>query len=98
MEYTFTSSFGNTFSSRVTPQAARVLNLMARDGHVTRLTLAHYGIANPTARFAELRLDHGVSVECERCVDALGRRYSRWSLDGAQTHQAEQLIATATAQ
>lgn len=98
MEYSFVSWAGLTFVERITPQAAQVLSLMARDGHVTRLTLAHYGIANPTARFAELRLDHGVEIRCERLVDAIGRRYSRWSLDTVQTSQAEKLIELVTAQ
>jgi hypothetical protein len=64
----------------VTPQAVKVLNLIERDGHITRLTAMHYGIANITARIAELRLDYGINVACEEKVDAEGRVYGSWKL------------------
>lgn len=65
----------------MSPQVSQVLNLMQRDGYVTRLTAGHYGINNLTARFADLRLRHGYGIRCEKKTDALGRPYSRWSLD-----------------
>ena len=63
----------------LTKQAQKVLTLIERDGHVSRLTAMHYGIANVTARITELR-DAGIPVVCENCRDASGNRYGRWSL------------------
>ena len=63
------------------PQTKQVLDLLKRDGHVTRLTAMHYGIANLTSRIAELRLDHGYNVVCSERRDAAGRRYGSWSLN-----------------
>jgi hypothetical protein len=64
----------------VDPQTRRVLDLMIRDGHITRLSAQHYGIANVTARIADLRLRHGHPVRCEVRKDADGRRYGAWKL------------------
>jgi hypothetical protein len=66
-------------------QTMQVLSLLRRDGNVTRLTAQHYGIANLTARIADLRLTHGVNVRCQQRKDAEGRRYGVWSLDPAQS-------------
>lgn len=62
-----------------TPQAKKVYELLQRDGRVTRLTALHYGVANVTARVAELRR-LGIAVECEVVQDAEGREYGRWFL------------------
>lgn len=71
------NSYGS-FPYPVTRQAAQVFALMKRDGGLTRLTAMHYGIANLTARIAELRLDCNVNVQCEVKEDAEGREYGRW--------------------
>ena len=63
----------------LTKQATQVLNLIKRDGSVTRLTAMHYGVANLTARIAELR-DYGYDVECIEKRDASNRRYGSWRL------------------
>jgi hypothetical protein len=63
----------------LTPQAVQVRDLMKRDGHITRLTAFHYGIANLTARLTELR-NYGYYVDCVKKVDANGRTYGSWSL------------------
>lgn len=67
----------------LTKQAKQVLNLIQRDGAVTRLTAMHYGIANLTARITELR-DHGYDVECYEKRDAAGRRYGSWRLSAME--------------
>lgn len=65
----------------LSPQGARVLELLTRDGRVTRMTALHYGIPNITARIAELR-EEGFPVECEVKVDGNGRKYGSWFLEG----------------
>lgn len=67
----------------LTSQAEQVLDLILRDGRVTRLSAMHYGVANLTARITELRdrLDgHGIDVACTEKRDANGHRYGVWSL------------------
>ena len=61
----------------LTKQASQVLNLIRRDGSVTRLTAMHYGVANLTARIAELRTA-GYNVVCTEKRDANKRRYGSW--------------------
>jgi hypothetical protein len=61
-------------------QNAQLLDLFKRDGTVTRLTAMHYGIANVTARIADLRLRHGINVVCEKRTDAKGKTYGAWSI------------------
>lgn len=63
----------------VCPQAARVVEIVKADGHITRLSAAHYGIANVTARLADLR-NAGVKVRCISRRDAAGRRYGEWRM------------------
>jgi hypothetical protein len=63
----------------ITPKAARVFELMKRDGGVTRLTAMHAGIPNLTARIAELRAAD-VIVDCETHTDIDGNQYGRWSI------------------
>lgn len=63
----------------LTEQGRKTLNLIKRDGRVTRLTALHYGIANLTARIAELR-EEGYAVDCEIKLDANGRKYGSWFL------------------
>ena len=77
--YTGSTLYHDIKLENVTPQAQKVYNLMARDGHVTRLTALHYSIANLTARIAELRAA-GIAVECELRTDANGNEYGRWFL------------------
>jgi hypothetical protein len=63
----------------LTKQARKVLDLMQRDGSVSRLTAMHYGVANVTARITELR-DYGYDVECVIKTDANGQKYGSWRL------------------
>lgn len=65
------------------PQSTQVLNLLKRDGNLTRLTAMHYGIANVTARIADLRRA-GYRVTCTEKRDAAGRRYGVWRLAPTQ--------------
>lgn len=65
----------------LTKQAKQVLDLMERDGAITRLTAMHYGIANLTARITELR-DAGYYVVCVEKRDASNRRYGSWRVTG----------------
>lgn len=65
------------------PQTSQVLKLLKRDGFITRLVAAHYGIANLTARISDLRNRH-VNVVCETKRDAEGRRYGHWTLAPGQ--------------
>jgi hypothetical protein len=60
-------------------QSQQVLNLIKRDGSITRLTAMHYGIANLTARIADLRRE-GHAIRCVEKVDAKGRTYGVWKL------------------
>ena len=67
----------------ITPQEQKVLNLMLRDGAVTRLTAMHYGIPNVTARISELRaklepMAYDILVDVKE--DANGNEYGSWSL------------------
>lgn len=71
---------GHLFKRAADEQTAQVLKLMQRDGDVTRLTAAHYGVANVTARIADLRKRYGIKVECEKRRDAAGRLYGVWKL------------------
>ena len=70
---------GATRKAMVSDQAAKVVDIIGRDSSITRLTAMHYGIANVTARIAELR-NAGIQVLCENKVDAAGKRYGRWTL------------------
>jgi hypothetical protein len=63
----------------VSRQAMKVLDIIQTSGSVTRLTAMHYGIANITARIAELRTA-GIQVLCEENRDMNGARYGKWSL------------------
>jgi hypothetical protein len=63
---------------KVGKQAARVAEIIKADGGITRLTAMHYGIANVTARIAELRTA-GVNVLCEMKKDQNAREYGRWT-------------------
>jgi hypothetical protein len=65
--------------SSLSRQAAEVLKIMRRDGHITRLIAMNYGIANLTARISELR-DAGYAVICDERRDANHRRYGDWKL------------------
>lgn len=68
----------------VTPQANKVLGIIRRDGHITRLTAMHYGIANLTARITELRdalYTKGLDVVCVKRHDDNGHLYGRWSVE-----------------
>jgi hypothetical protein len=63
----------------VSRQAMKVLHIIQTSGSVTRLTAMHYGIANITARIAELRTA-GIRVLCEENRDMNGARYGKWTL------------------
>lgn len=74
--------YGPTFAPSVnglSKQGKKVLELIQRDGRVTRMTALHYGVANVTARIAELRYE-GFNVVCEVKVDAEGREYGNWKI------------------
>lgn len=66
----------------LTKQGKQVLDLMRRDGRVTRMTALHYGVANLTARIAELRVE-GYAVDCSVKLDANGKEYGVWTLKAA---------------
>jgi hypothetical protein len=72
------SKFSNRVVS-VSPQSAKVLEIMQIDGAITRLTAMHYGIANLPARVLDLRTA-GIPVVCDERKDAKGSRYGRWSI------------------
>lgn len=61
-------------------QCKKVRDLLRRDGSITRLTAMHYGIANVTARIADLRLRYGYDIKCDIREDAEGNRYGTWSI------------------
>lgn len=61
------------------PQTKQVLDLIKRDGSITRLVAMNYGIANLTARLADLR-SLGHNVVCVQKRDAKNRRYGTWSI------------------
>lgn len=63
---------------KVNPQIKKVLQLMLQDGKITRLTAMHYGIANVTARIADIRKRLRIYVDCQEKVDADGHRYGLW--------------------
>lgn len=76
----FPRPFGRPpFESALSPQAAKVLELIRRDGHVSRLTALHYGIANLTARIAELRFRR-FAIDCKVKADGNGNKYGSWFL------------------
>jgi hypothetical protein len=75
--YMGTQLFHGTKLGSVGPQAKKLYGLMERDRYVTRLTAMHYGVANVTARVAELRAA-GINISCEVAKDADGREYGRW--------------------
>lgn len=72
---------------KMAAQTQQLLDLLNRDGKVTRLTAMHYGIANVTARIADLRRRHGVNVVCTEKRDANGARYGEWSLPAKYLQQ-----------
>ena len=82
VKYDFITSYGEKYPDTgfIGRQAAKVLDLIKRDGRVTRLTAMHYGIANLTARISELRLYGGLDIVCTEKVDAVGRRYGEWTI------------------
>lgn len=61
----------------ISKQGKKVLELLRRDGYITRLTALHYGVANLTARIAELRVI-GLNIGCDVRLDANGKEYGRW--------------------
>lgn len=65
-------------SSFLSKQSKQVLDLIRRDGRVTRLTALHYGVANLTARIADLRAS-GFLIDCEVKLDANGKEYGVWT-------------------
>jgi len=64
--------------SLLSKQGRQVLELIRRDGRVTRLTALHYGVANLTARIAELR-EVGFNINCTVKLDANGKEYGEWT-------------------
>jgi hypothetical protein len=74
--------------AEVSNQAARVADIIDRDGGITRMTAFHYQIANVTARIAELR-KAGFQVLCEKRIDGHGKTYGRWTFPAG----AEVMIA-----
>lgn len=86
----------------LSPQARKMLELLVRDGRVTRLTAMHVGICNPTARVADLRR-LGWEVECAIKLDPMGREYGSWTLRegwaavASDRFDAEGAISTAAA-
>lgn len=65
-------------SATISRQELLLLNMLRR-GEVTRLAAITAGIANVTARIADLRA-RGFDVVATMNTDTLGRRYARWSL------------------
>jgi len=87
MAYSGTRTFrfnGNEHhASGMTPQAELVLDVLLRDGRITRLNAMHYGISNLTARIAELRdvfYDGPLDVFCSEKYDLDKRRYGTWTI------------------
>jgi hypothetical protein len=64
----------------MTPQANKVLDIIKRDGHITRLSAMHYKISNVSARIAELRIEGRLNIVAIKAKDADGQAYSRWTL------------------
>lgn len=73
----------NASRNCLTEQGRAVLDIIRRDGRITRLTALHYGIPNLTARITELRAE-GFAVDCEVKLDANGNKYGSWFIAEAE--------------
>jgi hypothetical protein len=64
------------------PSVQKVLGIMQKDGHITRIVATHYNIGCVRKAVSELR-DAGYVVLTEKRKDANGDKYTRWVLVNA---------------
>ena len=57
----------------------KVLDIIKRDGHITRFIAVNYGILALTQHISVLR-KKGYKILAESRLDADGKDYTRWSL------------------
>lgn len=57
----------------------KVLNIIKRDGHITRFIAVNYGILALTQHISVLR-KKGYNILAEERFDANGKAYTRWFL------------------
>lgn len=67
----------------------KVLQVMERDGHITRFIAVNYGITALTQHLSKLR-ERGYDVRAEPRKDADGNKYTRWYLGDADKQSAQQ--------
>lgn len=76
------NSMNFVFPSRLTPMAAKVADILVRDGGITHLSAVHYGIGSVTKEIARIRkaapLSHRVTTVTRK--DAEGNKYTRWTV------------------
>lgn len=58
----------------------KVLNIIKRDGHITRFIAVNYGILALTQHISTLR-QKGYNIQAEKRTDLNGKEYTRWFLD-----------------
>jgi len=71
------------FFAEFTKQELRVLEIILRDGGISRLTALHYGISNVTAVVSDLRdklIRDNYRILCIKKQDKDSRDYSSWVL------------------
>lgn len=83
LPFRFELAKANAPRTPATPQARKVLKLLASGERLSRVTAMHYGVMNLTARLADLR-NAGWDVRCEIKRDVDGNRYGSFSLAGEQ--------------
>lgn len=63
------------------PSTQKVLDVMKRDGGITRLVATHLDIGCVRKAISELR-EHGFQITTVRRADTEGNKYTRWVLAG----------------
>lgn len=76
------------FPELLTDKAAKVLEIMERDGGITHLTALHYNIGSITKEITRVRdafpIDNQVITQVRK--DANGNKYTRWVLEYRNKH------------
>lgn len=80
----FNTSEAEPYIRPCAAQTAEVLRIMMRDGYISRRNAQDYGIANVTARIADLRNRVQVDVLATPSEDAKGTKFTKWHVNPAQ--------------
>jgi hypothetical protein len=72
----------------------KVLNIIKRDGHITRFIAVNYGILALTQHISVLR-KKGYNILAEQRLDANGKEYTRWFMGKAKKQAQRDLFPMA---